>query len=184
MMVINYKINDRTMAILPVHSKEYASKVYEFEQDKMLTFKEEPIKMIDRNCKKHFSSHAGRRASVLYHTSYKKKTPIPISSTKGIIAFPTQGLTNINCAWIFYRHVDDVEERNGGCAVIFKNGTELFQPISKDRILRQIDRCKNLGNIIKNSEESEKTPSPNFLNLPEGFLIAHIEKLAKNPPED
>lgn len=174
-----YKITDKTMAILPVTSPKNTSKVFESDQEKTLTFKEIPFTIIEKNCLSYFSSYNGRRAAVLYHEpNYKVKTPIPISSTKGIIAFPTQGPSRIDCAWIFYHHVAKIVERDGGSVVIFKNGTELFQPVSKKALSGQIVRCLNLGHMIKSSEESESSISANLLDLQEEFMTIRI---GKNP---
>ncbi|GGP07509.1 MULTISPECIES: competence protein ComK [Oceanobacillus] len=174
-----YKITDKTMAILPVGSPKNTSKVFESDQKKTLTFKEMPLSIIEKNCLRYFSSYNGRRAAVLYHEpNYKMKTPIPISSTKGIIAFPTQGPSRIDCAWIFYNHVAKIVKREGGSAVIFKNGTELFQPVSKNTLFGQLVRCHNLGHMIESSEESESPLSANLLDLQEESMTIRI---GKNP---
>ncbi|MEK4298086.1 competence protein ComK [Oceanobacillus sp. FSL W8-0428] len=174
-----YKITDKTMAILPYDSPKNTSKVFESDQEKTLVFKEIPLRIIEKNCLRYFSSYTGRRAAVLYHEPhYKVKTPIPISSTKGIIAFPTQGPSRIDCAWIFYHHVAKITERDGGSVVIFKNGKELFQPVSKKALSGQIVRCRNLGYIIDSSEESESSISANLLELQEEFMTIRI---GKNP---
>lgn len=167
------------MAILPGQSSKNKSKVFESDQKKILTFKEVPLTIIEKNCLRYFSSYNGRRAAVLYHEPhYKMKTPIPISSTKGIIAFPTQGPSRIDCAWIFYNHVAKIAGRDGGSAIIFKNGTELFQPVSKKTLSTQIVRCHNLGHMIESSEESESSISANLLDLQEEFMTICI---GKNP---
>ncbi|WP_280530141.1 competence protein ComK [Oceanobacillus sp. J11TS1] len=186
-MAISYIINENTMAILPSHSKKHASKVYELKEDLIHSFKEKPFTIVEQNCMRHFSSYTGRRESVLYHTDFAKKTPIPISSNRGIIAFPTMGITHKDCAWIFYRHVFDVKERGSGCVVIFKNGTELFQSLSRERFLKQIVRCKALDHLIKNNKES-RSPVPDNLpdvsdisDAPDEFLIARILKTLTDP---
>ncbi|WP_152657541.1 competence protein ComK [Oceanobacillus sp. CFH 90083] len=170
-MITNYEITDKTMAILPSRSSRNKSKVFEADQENMLTFHEKPFAIIEQNCMKYFSSYAGRRASVLHHTPFKMKTPIPISSTLGILVFPTHGLSNPACAWIFFRHVSKIVKQDSGCNIIFKDGTVLFQPVSKIRMERQIARCHQLSVMIENSGESGVSIPISLTNILNELLV-------------
>ena len=154
-----YEITGKTMAILPGTTSKSASKVLESDNEHMLTFKEKPFEIIEQNCIKNLSSYAGRRASVLHYTSYTQKTPVPVSVARGIIVFPTQGLSNKKCVWIFYQHVSKIVKKSDGSEIIFKDGTTLFLKISKKQLNNQLSRCKRLNGIIENIEENGVPPS-------------------------
>jgi len=176
-----YEITEKTMAVLPSESLKNTSKVLESDNEHMLNFKEPPFEIIERNCIKNLSSYAGRRASVLHYTRYIKKTPVPVSTARGIIVFPTQGLSNKKCAWIFYQHVSKIVEKDNGSDIRFKDGTTLFLHVSKNQLDNQLSRCKRLNAIIQNIKENGVPPSEDLSEALGRILSSLIQKEPVEP---
>lgn len=171
-----YEITEKTMAVLPSESLKNTSKVLELDNEHIFTFKDSPFEIIERNCIKNLSSYAGRRAAVLYYTRYIQKTPVPVSTAREIIVFPTQGVSNKKCAWIFYHHVSEITEKGDGSDIRFKDGTTLFLHVSKSQLDKQLSRCKRLNAIIENIEENGVPPSEDLSAALGRILSSLIQK--------
>lgn len=172
-----YEINSNTLAILPSYTISHGSKVYEEGLAEPILVKENPFKIIQENCILHFSSYRGRRESVLHYTTYRKKIPIPISIIKGMIAFPTQSVTNMNCSWIFSKNIARTKAKKDGTAIIFKDDTTLFfKGSSLDSIHRQMARCSDIANLLDKSNESFQAISKLPQNYWKDFLLKELIK--------
>jgi competence protein ComK len=139
----HYKINERTLALIPARQMDYATIAYE--HNKQYFVKETPIQLVKTACLEYGSTYQGRRDAVVYHTGYKRKVPIPISISKIIYSFPTHAPTDFECIWIFPSHVQSVihhptPKKKPKSIVQFKNGQQLQLNISSYMINKQMER--------------------------------------------
>lgn len=136
------------MALIPVNHMNYQT--IALETDRTLYIKKTPLEIIQRGCLDNFSSFAGRRESIQHLTGFSRKTPIPISIYRNIIAFPTHAFKNWDCCWIFYNHVDSIVEKLPNQSVIlFKNGNQVTVEVPKLELLKQLERTNFILSIIK-----------------------------------
>ncbi|PAV28416.1 competence protein [Virgibacillus profundi] len=145
----HYKINEQTIALLPARHMDYASIVYEHNQQ--LFVRKTPIQLIKTACLDYCSTYEGRREAVIYHTGFRRKVPIPISISKNIYTFPTHSPSDYDCTWIFYNHVKSFisnpsSKKLGVKSIItFKTGQQLPLNVSPYIIEKQMKRtamCK------------------------------------------
>ncbi|SES62052.1 competence protein ComK [Oceanobacillus limi] len=137
----HYHINEHTLALLPGKHIDYQT--IALEHDRKLYIKKTPFEIIKRGCLDHYSTYEGRKAAVTHHTGFKRKVPIPISVSKGIYAFPTHPLKDLDCCWVFYQHVLGIEEDVQNpyqSVVVFRNRVEVFVNVGRDGLVRQMER--------------------------------------------
>lgn len=143
-MLMDYEINEKTIALKPAYHTKYDTIVYE--TGKQFYIKKPAFQLIQEACLHYGSSYDGRKESVIHHTGYKRKVPIPISISKNIFTFPTHSPSDFNCAWIFYKHVESIKRyspasnRNPESIVIFKNGMDLTFKVSPYILEKQMQR--------------------------------------------
>ncbi|SDI45009.1 competence protein ComK [Natribacillus halophilus] len=121
-----YRVNAETMAIL---SAENGSYIYEREQE-IFQCQERPLQIIRKSCLDGGASFAGRIDAVRHKTKLSKKLPIPINVSENWYAFPTAGLRDYDCYWIFYHHIDKIEATNRKCCNIYFHDQQ-WLPVKK-----------------------------------------------------
>src|SRR5690606_13361775 len=115
-----------------------------------LYIKKTPFEIIKRGCLENFSTYEGRRDSVTHLTGYKRKVPIPISVHRNIFVFPTHGVKDLDCCWIFYHQVESIVEQKPNVnqsIVLFKSGSEVLVSASKSELFKQLERTRLLISI-------------------------------------
>lgn len=143
-ILTHYKINERTLALLPAKHMNYATIAYE--HNKQYFVQQTPIQLVKAACLDHGSTYQGRREAVMYHTGYKRKVPIPISTSREIYTFPTSKSTEFECIWVFPTYIQSVihhpapKTHSAQSIVQFKNGLQLPLDISSYIIHKQMER--------------------------------------------
>lgn len=139
----NYIINEQTLSILPARSIEYQTKV--IERKKIIYVKQTPFEIIKESCLFYWSSFEGRRTSTIEFTGYKEKVPIPIYPLKKIIAFPTHGIHNPDCAWLMQDHILQGKPKGTNqTSVLLSNGEYITIDISFRSFKTQFERAFEL----------------------------------------
>lgn len=102
-----YSINENTLVIMPAFNIEYESIIIELEST--LYVKQSPLQIIKENCLENAASYEGRRRSVVHLTGFSRCVPIPINPRKDIFTFPTHSPKNMNCSWVFFKYIEQIE---------------------------------------------------------------------------
>lgn len=138
----NYTIKTETMILIPERHTDYQTLV--IESHRKILVSQTPLEIIKSGCLADFSTYEGRRDAVIHHTGFKQKTPIPISTTKGIYAFPTTSPKNMDCVWIFINHVTGVKKvsnsRDYGAFITLSNNINLKLNATYHILQSQLDR--------------------------------------------
>lgn len=143
MIVQDYLITEKTIALFPAKQIEYNTIIYE-EHNTLLT-KETTLELIEKACLNYGSTYDGRRKSVMHRTGYRRLVPIPISISRDIYAFPTHSPKHYECAWIFLDHIDfwKANRDSQETTIVFKNGKSLVVDVSEHVIQKQVQRTAN-----------------------------------------
>ncbi|QDI91842.1 hypothetical protein EPH95_12185 [Salicibibacter halophilus] len=132
-----YRVSANTMAILPAAQ---GSIIYERNQT-VVHCREKPLHIIRRSCLDGGSSLEGRLDAVRYKTKLARKLPIPINMEENWFAFPTAGLRDHDCCWVFYQHIDSVVASQGeGCHIYFRDQQMIAVKKSLYTLHRQLQR--------------------------------------------
>ncbi|AXF56307.1 competence protein ComK [Salicibibacter kimchii] len=132
-----YRVSAKTMAILP---GAQGSVIYEREQT-VVHCRERPLRIIRRSCLDGGASLEGRLEAVRHKTKLARKLPIPINVEENWFAFPTSGLRDHECCWVFYHHIDTVIASHGGfCNIYFHDQQMISVKKSLYTLHRQIQR--------------------------------------------
>lgn len=132
-----YSINEHTIAILPAFEIEYEAII--IETNNILHVKQNPFKLVKENCLDNGASYDGRRHSVVHLTGFSRCVPIPINPRKDIFAFPTHSPKNMNCSWIIFKHIVQIERtKNKQQSIIhLSNGQSLTVDMSFHTLFNQ-----------------------------------------------
>ncbi|RXJ02242.1 competence protein [Anaerobacillus alkaliphilus] len=152
-ILLDYTINQNTIAIITVAHIDYQTKV--IEKNAIFYVKKPALELIKNACLIGGSSYEGRKIAVSYHMRVKHKVPIPINPILHIFAFPTHSPTQYHCSWIFPSHVKAIEKhptKPNHTVIIFKNSYKLEIPVSYYQIEKQL--LRSAGCIIQFSELS------------------------------
>ncbi|SES76008.1 competence protein ComK [Salinibacillus kushneri] len=150
----DYSICERTMMIKPIDHPDFYSIV--FEPNHKIYVKKPPFEMIQQACIDNGETYNNNRQTVIYHTGYKQKVPIHISISRKIYTFPTHSPKHIDCEWIFYRHVKNIqpilssENTLYNSMITFKNNLTQKLRESDFTLKRQMNRTSTC--ILKLSE--------------------------------
>ncbi len=132
------------MALLPAAHLDYHTIV--LEEDQRLFIRKTPIQLINAACLENGSTYDGRRTSVMHQTGFKRKIPIPFKPSKGIYTFPSHSLTDLQCSWIFYKHIRKMiqyqspERPTIKSIIIINNGKQLPMNVSHFTLEKQMQR--------------------------------------------
>ena len=136
-----YLINEDTIVLIPARHIEYQTIV--LERDRKLFVRMTPLEIVKLACINEWCTYEGRRKSVMYHTNFKRKIPIPISSQKQIYLFPTHSPSHFDNIWLSFKHIihtkKSTQNRNSS-VVIFNNNTKLTLNISHYTLRQQMKR--------------------------------------------
>ena len=138
-IITEYKINPQTIAMLPNFHPTYQTKIIEEENT---FFTEEKIdSILNRSCMDYGASITGRREAIINKTNYVQKTPILISETLKLIAFPTHSPDNMNCAWFMYHQIKRITpiDKNR-CEIVMHNAMKIEVEVSYQALLQQIHK--------------------------------------------
>ncbi|SET25398.1 competence protein ComK [Salinibacillus kushneri] len=123
MHVVNdYRINRKTMAVVPHFGPDHQSKILETDREFYCTKTVNQI--IERSCIEGGSTIAGRRKAMerILHT--KVKLPIPINPVLGTFFFPSKSPKELNCYWFSFFHIEEyLKSKQGGTDIVFSNQT-------------------------------------------------------------
>ncbi|SFE92839.1 competence protein ComK [Alteribacillus iranensis] len=145
-MVEDYMVNHRTMALIPVFKGESKTKIYEV-GGSVLTTNVSPIHIMKKACLERGSSLQGRYDAVKHKLGFRQRLPVPVDQQEGIYAFPIMSAKKPENIWLFYDHVDRTVCDENGSIIIFYDGQQLSTSISSYIIEQQIlktGRCKTI----------------------------------------
>jgi len=140
----DYKVNPKTMALVAVFHIDYSTIVYE--KDQKLYVRKTPTEIVKDSCLDGGSTYDGRRLAVMYHTDSKRKVPIPIIPDLDIYAFPTKCPGDSDCSWIFFHHIKYIStfscKKNPftKSIVTFNNGEHITLTESNHSMQKQMQR--------------------------------------------
>lgn len=104
----SYLINEHTLALIPAQAIDYDTII--LEQEKRLHIQQTPMQIIETSCLQDWTTYEGRRKSVIYHTNFYQKVPIPININKQIYFFPTHSPKHIDNCWLAYQHILSINQ--------------------------------------------------------------------------
>lgn len=135
-----YRVNSKTIALLPVKAFDYNTIAWETNQ--ALYVRQVPLEIIKENCLDYGSSYDGRCKAVKHLTPYRKKLPIPISQDKKIYTFPTHAIQDFDCHWIFSEHILTILRNSdtNKSIIHFKNNKMLSLSVSQHILQKQYHR--------------------------------------------
>jgi competence protein ComK len=143
--MINYEINNDTLAVIPI--SDYKSKVIEKENEYEINMT--PMQIIENSCKYFGSSYKGRFFGTKSMIGVTHKSPIIIEETKEIIFFPTNSPRLYECAWISLNNVNKHIKKDNKTVVEFNSGYLLNLDISYGSLDNQILRASRLESMLR-----------------------------------
>ncbi len=147
---MKYEISRGTLAIVPEDEKR--SRIYEDDEEYVVD--QTPFQVMEESCKYFGSTYEGRRKSAKEILGAEYKIPILVEDGHNLIVFPTNSPGVSNCAWIFLRHVKNIEKIDlDTTKIIFDNGQEISVPTSYRSIENQISRAARLDFIMRKRKE-------------------------------
>lgn len=140
MLLEHYQPNKETIAYITAQHIDYNTIILEGERTYYC--KKTPFELVKDNCIANWSSYEGRRKAVMKLTNYFRKVPIIISQLKEIVIFPTHSPENVDCNWIFVKHVLKISKcsKKKGTIITFNNGRQLHLNVSHHIIESQFHR--------------------------------------------
>lgn len=147
------------MAIEPNYNDIYQSKILDYFKGDIFV-KAPPFNVLQGGCLDGGSDYDGRRNYTLLSFDYEKKTPVGVMPYQKIYAFPTESPENHSCVWIFLAHYKSAKKiSKKKTEITFQNDTKLVVPISKEALLKQVQRTSHCAN------QFEYRLSNNFLGF-------------------
>ncbi len=143
--MINYEINNDTLAILPIN--DYKSKVIESDTEYEVNMT--PMQIIENSCKYFGSSYQGRFFGTKSMIGVTHKSPIIIEETKEIIFFPTNSPRLYECTWISLNNVNKHIKNEAKSVIEFNSGYLLNLDISYGSLDNQILRASRLESMLR-----------------------------------
>jgi competence protein ComK len=152
-ILTDYLINEQTLAMLSSYKLEYDTVI--LEENGMYFVKKPSFQLLKEACLTYGSSYDGRRKSVMHHTGWKRKVPIPVSICRNIYTFPTHAPSDQNCVWIFPQHIHSTQstasmDSRPQSLIIFKNNQSITVDGSLYSIRKQIERIRLCRSIFSN----------------------------------
>lgn len=143
--MLNYEINRKTLAIIPINSKK--TKI--IEEDNIFIIDKNSMKIIDYGCRFFGSSYEGRVRGTKNLLKINSKIPIIVEESSRLIFFPTESPRNEKCIWISLNKINDYEQEDKNISIIkFTCGKEIKINVSYQILDNQILRATRLEIII------------------------------------
>lgn len=143
-IIKNYEINSRTLAIIPLGKNK--SVIYEDKDCYIIDNRAK--KILDESCQYYGSSIEGRIKGTLSLTGLSYKAPIIIAEEQNIIFFPTSSPRLNDCAWISNNNIKKIYNKNNKCLIEFINNELIELEISYNIINNQILRSTKLESAL------------------------------------
>ncbi|WP_028402536.1 competence protein ComK [Ectobacillus panaciterrae] len=166
----DYIVNRKTMAILPLVTKDnqIISKIIE-EEEEILVFKK-PIEIIEQSCLFYGSSFYGRKEGTKELIDVTHKAPICISPADNLYFFSTLSYTREECAWLSHSHVvrsKDLPHNN--LLIKFSNDKTIKLAISQNSFNNQRNRTAQLRSAFEGLKERKTVQTFEFIRSHEIF---------------
>lgn len=140
-----YKINNKTLAIMPINKKR--SKVYE--KSNIIIVEQSAKKIISENCSYYGSSYEGRKKGTSDLIGVTHKAPIVIQEDRNIIFFPTSSPRLNDCGWIALNNISSYSPHEGESVIKFNNNMLLQVNVSNKIIDNQVLRSTRLEAVLR-----------------------------------
>lgn len=144
-MEANYKINNETLAIIPINKKK--SKVYE--TDGVYVIEKNAKKIISENCEYFGSSYEGRKKGTMELIGVTHKAPILIEDSNNLIFFPTSSPRLNDCGWISLNNLESYQSYDEESIISFQNNLKLQVAVSNRILDNQVLRATRLESVIR-----------------------------------
>ena len=139
----NYKINNKTLAIVPISDNK--SKIYE--NNNVIVVENSVKNLIEENCRYYGSSYEGRKQGTCDLIGVTHKSPIIIEDSAGIVFFPTCSPRLKNCSWISLNNIESYRQYQTDSIITFQNNLALKIPVSSKIINNQVLRATRLESV-------------------------------------
>ena len=148
-----YEISSETLALIPLGHKK--TRIIEINNE--LFINDNPINIIDYNCKINGSSYKGRNDSSKLLLETTSKLPIIIEEINKIIFFPTNSVRNKECCWISFNNIKDYNKKDKNVIITFKNNDKIDFNISFKILETQLIKVNRLILKINSKKIKIKT---------------------------
>jgi|SRR5690625_2563237 len=140
MILEKYKINKKTLALLPVRDVNCQTLVIRMDNDNYV--QKDPFEVIKESCEKYLATYEGRRKVVKNQLGYQQKVVIPVWPRGNLFFFPTRSPKSPDNCWINGLQIDRLHEtgEKGRTKIEFINGRKITVDVSKYVLNRQIER--------------------------------------------
>ena len=143
--MIEYEINEETMAIIPI--SYYKTLIKETEKEYII--EKRAYEVMEDSCEYYGSTYKGRLAAAKKMLNSSYKIPIIIEESENIIFFPTKSSLLDDCCWINYNYIKKYEKFENRVKITFKNNEEIEVDMSKLSLENQISRSSMLELISR-----------------------------------
>lgn len=140
----DFHITEDTNIIIPAKHTNYDSIV--LEGNEVYAVRQTPDNIINQACQKSGYDLEIKQKQTKILSEHSYKLPVSLSDELILVAFPTKGINDIDCAWIMIRNVFDIGKHESGSVVIFKNGQQVILDISFDILKNQCIKATELYN--------------------------------------
>lgn len=141
----SYKINEDTLAIIPITRKK--TKIYENEN--IYVINRNANKIIEDNCTYYGSSYLGRKRSTMEMIGVTHKAPILIEDSNNLIFFPTSSPRLHDCGWISLNNYESYQPYQDDSIIVFQNNLKIQVAASTRIIDNQVLRAARLESVIR-----------------------------------
>ncbi|MCM3181913.1 competence protein ComK [Priestia megaterium] len=150
----NYRISLTTKALVPVNDPIYRTKVLDEAGEYMIS--KTCKQLLEEACIRELSTFKGSIAAVRKMFPYKQLTPLVISRSQAIIAFPTSSPNDYSCAWIFSSHVHTshtlASVSSNPTVIYFKDDTFITVKLSYYSLEKKLARAAVIRNYCLESQ--------------------------------
>lgn len=133
--------------IIPAQQIHYDSIVVE--EKETYRVRQTPLNIIENSCARNWSNLKGRIEASQKLMNYIYKPPIIVSEHQMIFAFPTRGIDQHACAWIFLDSIRSIHKVDKLSAVTLNNGQRVTLDISYHTLKTQRENVISLVNAYK-----------------------------------
>lgn len=124
---------------------------YVVERERQVIVLKKPKEVIDHSCMYYGTSLEGNQKGTVFVTNFKKKVPITICESLGLLVFPTISPAKDFCCWISYPHIQHIKKKTPNEAIVnFSNNISEIVPISASSLSLQVSRAALLHSRLKN----------------------------------
>ena len=145
----HYKINNKTLAIIPINKEK--TKIYE--NNNVIVVRINSQEIIKENCEYYGSSYEGRKKGTTELIGITHKSPIIIEDTSNIIFFPTSSPRLKTCSWISLNNLENYEKYDDSSILTFQNELKIQVPVSNKIIDHQVLRATRLESVSRHRKK-------------------------------